>query len=275
MINTFSLYCAWAHKAILFPANFNNNISHIGSFELFISTALDRESTITAVEFAQLRVFSEKNRNYSKNSSKYQKIGFKCRHSNIDCRSIFDEFKYSSFLKQNLKEKMAIKWTPWFNVPTTKRTELLSIGFLIFCFFGLLPIFITFLLYIMVTTLDSNEAEFIWIFIHFTKFPFHFLACSMLETFICKQFACCIWDLCTMTESRVIEAGVVLGNILHIVSSKYNAIFLIIFFNLSGLFFANFFFFDNDLCLSKNCVKKAPSNQHTCVQHLSITNGYL
>lgn len=55
---------------------------------------------------------------------------------------------------------MAIKWTPWFNVPTKKRLELLSIGFFIFCFLpiGLLSLSILIMLYILVTKLITNGA---------------------------------------------------------------------------------------------------------------------
>lgn len=149
--------------------------------------------------------------------------------SNFDCRSIFDKFKYfiisTVFFKIKQKEKMAIQWTPWFNVPTTKRLELLSIGFLIFCTFGLLPIFIMVMLYILVTKFDDNgiHLSFVRSF-HCISFSF---ADSTLETFICEPFVCCIWDFCTMIESRVIVVDVVLGNYIYkrIVSSKYDAIF--------------------------------------------------
>lgn len=60
--------------------------------------------------------------------------------------------------KKKNKGKMAIEWTPWFNMPAKKRLELLSISFLLFCFLpiGLLPLVIMTMLYILVTKYIAN-----------------------------------------------------------------------------------------------------------------------
>lgn len=87
---------------------------------------------------------------------------------------------------------MAIKWTPWFNVPTKKRLELLSIGFFIFCFLpiGLLSFSILIMLYIMVTKLIANGA-YLSLYLH----ALMYFICILL--IVCWKYFCAS-NLCTV-----------------------------------------------------------------------------
>lgn len=52
---------------------------------------------------------------------------------------------------------MAINWTPWLNVPTHRRLELFSIGFLMFISLGFIPFGILLIAYTLVIGVSTEN----------------------------------------------------------------------------------------------------------------------
>lgn len=102
---------------------------------------------------------------------------------------------------------MKIHWTPWFNVPNNRRMELFSVGILMFCAFGLIPTTISIILYILVNEC-FGEHTFKGTLNVANSIQIHF---SMPVISICEPFACFIWHLFTMIDTRATEADVGLG----------------------------------------------------------------
>lgn len=102
---------------------------------------------------------------------------------------------------------MKIHWTPWFNVPNNRRLELFSVGILMFCAFGLIPTTISIILYILVNEC-FGENSFKCTLNVANLIQIHF---SMPVISICEPFACFIWHLFTMIDTRATEADAELG----------------------------------------------------------------